>query len=181
MAFLDFLLRPKAGAPAPTIEDMEAKLLDLHQERERSSEFLAGLEARRNEMLIDDKPASEISKLDVEADSARIAIEKSELFESELLSRLAVLHGAEAETAWRSGYDQMHSCALTYAESLRASLAELYKFRAAAEGLNGFGYGMRRPEAPPVVLGSEILERWLRDFEQDHDFEMNRRARQSHD
>jgi hypothetical protein len=145
---------------------------------ERCQATAQGIEKKRAELLIDDKPPTEIIKLDVEGDTARVTIEKTELFEQEILNRMAALHGAEAEARWRSAYDSMHSCALEYAKSLRASLAELYKFRAAAGELNNFSYAMRRPEAPPVVLGDEILERWLRDLEQDHDFEINRRARQ---
>jgi hypothetical protein len=92
---------------------------------------------------------------------------------------MAILHGDVAEQAWRESYDQMHEAALSYAQSMRASLQALYVYRGASEPLANFGFGMRRAEAAPVVLGSEILENWLRDVETNHDFELSRRARQS--
>jgi hypothetical protein len=178
MAFLDFLLKPKPSAPPVTIVDLEAKLSELHQERERSTSFLAGLETRRNQMLIDDRPPSEISKLDIDADAARIAIEKSEIFEAEILGRMAALHGAKAEAAWREAYDAMHMSAMSFAQKMSDCLNALCAFRAAAEELNNFPYGMRRPSAPPIILGNEALQNWLRDLESDDDFEQSRRARQ---
>ena len=179
MAFLDFLIRPKPNAPPVTIADLETKLSELHQERERSTAFLAGLEARRNEMLIDDKPASEISKLDAEADAARIAVEKSEIFETEILAKLALLHGDAAEKDWREAYDSMHCAALKFAAKMSECLEELHVFRAAAGELDRFNYGMRRPSPPPIILGNEALQNWLRDLESDDDFEQGRRARQA--
>jgi hypothetical protein len=44
--FLDFLLRPKPSAPAPTIKDLEGKLRELHESRAKSVEFLAGISWR---------------------------------------------------------------------------------------------------------------------------------------
>jgi hypothetical protein len=178
VAFLDFLIKPKPNAPALSIETLEGKLAELREARERSAAFLATIEDRRAKLLLDDADPAKIIALDTEADAARIAIEKSEIFEGEILARLAAMHGAEAERAWREAYDRMHATALDYARSMSVSLAALYTFRGAADELNRFGYGMRKPEPAPVVLGSEILERWLRDLEQDHDFELNRRARQ---
>jgi hypothetical protein len=101
--FLDFLLRAKPNAP-----DLEGKLAELRESRERSTAFLAGLEARRNEMLLDDKPAADIAKLDTEADGARISLEKSEIFESEIVARIASMHGDAAEKECRRCYDIMH-------------------------------------------------------------------------
>jgi hypothetical protein len=54
---------------------------------------------------------------------------------------------------------------------MRNALEKLYTYRAACDGLNQFGIGMRRPEPAPVVLGTEILKRWLRDVENNDDFE----------
>jgi hypothetical protein len=178
MAFLDFL-KPKQNGHAPTIDVLEGKLSELHESRERSASFLATIEERRAKLLIDDADPAKIIALDAEADAARISIEKGELFEQEILARMAVLHGAQAETAWRDAYDRMHRSALEYAESLRASLAALYRLRGATDQLSVFGIGMRRPEPGPIILGSEILERWLRDVEQNHDFELSRRERQA--
>jgi hypothetical protein len=133
--FLDFLIRPKANAPAVSIEDLEGKLAELRESRERSNAFLASIESRRAKLMIDDADPAKIIALDIEADSARISLEKSDVFEGELLTRLAALHGDAAEQAWREAYDQMHEAALEYAGSMRASLQSLYEYRAASEHL----------------------------------------------
>jgi hypothetical protein len=177
--FLNFLLKPKPDAPPVTIADLEQKLRELHETRDRSTTFLAGIEDRRAKLLLDDADPQKIIALDAEVDASRISLEKTEIFEGEILSRLSELHGDIAEQAWREAYDNMHSAAMKFAGKMSDCLQELYAYRAAAEGLNGFGYGMRRPGPAPVILGTESLQNWLRDLESDHDFELNRRERQA--
>jgi hypothetical protein len=178
MAFLDFLKRPKQDGPGATLEDCEAALAKLHEDRARAEEFLANIDARRTDLLMNDADPKKIQALDIEGDVSRLQLEKFELFEAEIVNRLAHVHGLAAEQDWRRAYDAMHMAAMSFAQKMSDCLGELYAFRAAAGELNRFNYGMRRPSGPPVILGNEALQNWLRDLEADHDFELNRRARQ---
>src|SRR5580692_13176972 len=99
MAFLDFL-RPKGNGrrkpPADQRADMDAALEKIAVERASAQLVLAGLDRRREDLLLADAPASEIVKLDEEGDHARIKLEKLDVFEAELCARLSELEGIDA-------------------------------------------------------------------------------------
>jgi hypothetical protein len=109
MAFLDFL-RPKgngkAKPPADQRADIDAALERIAVERSSARLVIDGLESRREDLLLADAPASEIMKLDAEGDTARIKLEKLDVFEAEIHARLSEVEGIAAEIEWRRLFDR---------------------------------------------------------------------------
>src|ERR1700674_451885 len=99
MAFLDFL-KPKgngkAKQPADQRADIDAALEKIAVERSSAQLVLAGLDRRREDLLLADAPASEIVAIDEEGDHARIKLEKLDVFEAEIHARLSEVEGIEA-------------------------------------------------------------------------------------
>lgn len=129
MGFLDFLKPRKPDDHQPTIADCESKLTELHEDRARAEEFLANLESRRTELLLSDEDPKKIHALDIEGDASRLRLEKLELFESEIVAKIASMRGAEIEAAWRQRYDAAHAAAMNHAEQMRRAMTTLFAYR----------------------------------------------------
>ena|ERR1700732_5296868 len=134
MAFLDFL-KPKGGngrkPPADQRADIDAALAKIAQERAAAQSVLDGLDQRREGLLLADAPESEIVKLDAEGDTARIKLEKLDVFEAEVHAPLSELQGIEAEAEWRRLFDARHAAACEFASSFNETCGAMFALRSA--------------------------------------------------
>jgi len=147
-----------AKPPADQRADLGAALARIAEERVDAQKVLDGLESRRECLLLADAPESEILALDCEADSARIRLEKLDVFEIKIAARLDALRSDVAESEWRDTFARRYSACLEYAAAVRDATE---KFRS---------------KAPTVFPESEILQKFLLGIERASDFEMSRRA-----
>jgi hypothetical protein len=182
MAFLDFL-KPKgngkAKPPADQRADIDAALAKIAVERSSAQLVLAGLDRRREDLLLADAPASEIVKLDEEGDHARIRLEKLDAFEAEIHARLSELQGIEAEVEWRRLFDARHAAACEFASSFNETCARMFELRSATSAASASEIARRfglLSEAPPLILSGESLQKFLRETEMMADLEARRRA-----
>jgi hypothetical protein len=182
MAFLDFL-RPKgngkAKPPADQRADIDVALATIAQERTAAQSVLGGLESRRENMLRADGPESEIAALDKEGDSARIKLEKLDMFEAEVHARLSELQGTEAEAEWRRLFDARHAAACDFAASFNAAIGAMFALRSATNAASASEIARRfglLTEPPPLILSGESLQKLLRETEMMADLEARRRA-----
>ena len=182
MAFLDFL-RPKgngkAKPPADQRTDIDAALERIAQERADAQEVLNSLESRRESLLLADAPESEIVKLDQESDTARIKLEKLDMFEAEVHARLSELQGTEAEAEWRRLFDARHAAACEFAASFNSTIGAMFALRSATNAASASEIARRfglLTEAPPLILSGESLQKFLLETETMSDLEARRRA-----
>jgi hypothetical protein len=182
MAFLDFL-KPKgngkAKPPADRRADIDAALERIATERGAAIGVLSGLESRREKLLLADAPESEISALDNEGDSARVRLEKCDVFEGEVHARLSELQGIEAEVEWRRLHDARHQAACEFAASFNETCAYMFALRSASGAASASEIGRKfglLTEAPPLILSGESLQKFLRETEMMADLETRRRA-----
>jgi hypothetical protein len=182
MAFLDFL-RPKKNGhvkpPADQRADLDAALAKIAQERAAAQEVLAGLDQRREDLLLADAPASEIVKLDEEGDHARIKLEKLEIFEAEIHARLSELQGIGAEVEWRRLFDARHAAACEFASRFNEACGAIFALRSATNAASASEIARRfglLTEPPPLILSGEALQKFLRETEMMVDLEARRRA-----
>jgi hypothetical protein len=183
MAFLDFL-KPKGGngkAKPPDAQraELAEALATIAQDRAAAQLLLDSHESRRETMLRDDAPASEIVKLDEEGDHARIKLEKLDVFESELHARLSEVEGIEAEVEWRRLFDARHNAACEFASSFNETCGRMFALRSATNAASASELGRRfglLTEPPPLILSGESLQRFLRETELMSDRESRRRA-----
>jgi hypothetical protein len=182
MAFLDFLRSKKNGhAKPPDAQraDIDAALAKLAVERSSAQLVLAGLDRRREELLLHDAPESEIVKLDAEGDHARIKLEKLDVFEAEVHARLSELQGVEAEAEWRRLFDARHAAACEFAASFNETCRLMFAFRSATNAASASEIARRfglLTEPPPLILSGESLQKFLRETELMADLESRRRA-----
>jgi hypothetical protein len=181
MAFLDFLKR-KNGHAKPLDDqraDIDAALAKISVERTSAQEVLAGLDRRREDLLLADAPASEIVKLDAEGDHARIKLEKLDVFEAEIHARLSEVEGIEAEVEWRRLFDERHVAACDFAASFNAAIGAMFALRSATNAASASPIARRfglLTEPPPLILSGESLQKLLRETEMMADLEARRRA-----
>jgi hypothetical protein len=178
MAFLDFLRR-KANPSSPDAQtaEIEAAHARLAEDRAEAEAVLAGLDARRQRLILSDAPSADILALDAEGDAARIRLEKCDAFEIEIEARRSELAGLEAEREWRVVYDAYRSAAYDYASAFNSAADALFGLRRAMSAVSAHDIGGRLGiETPPILLGAELLQSFLREIERVHDFETNRRA-----
>jgi hypothetical protein len=182
MAFLDFL-RPKgngkAKPPADQRSDIDAALAKIAVERTSAQLVLAGLDRRREDLLLADAPASEIVKLDEEGDHARIKLEKLDVFEAEVCARLPELEGIDAEVEWRRLFDARHAAACEFASSFNETCGRMFELRLATNAASASEIGRKfglLTEPPPLILSGESLQKFLHETEMMSDLEARRRA-----
>jgi hypothetical protein len=182
MAFLDFL-RPKgngkAKPPADQRADIDVALATIAHDRAAAQSVLDGLDQRRENLLLADAPETEIVKLDNEGDTARIKLEKLDMFEAEIHARLSEVEGIEAEADWRRLFDARHKAACDFAASFNETCGLMFALRsatnAAAASEIGRKFGLLT-EPPPLILSGESLQKFLRETEMMSDLESRRRA-----
>jgi hypothetical protein len=182
MAFLDFLKRKGNGKPKPPDEqraELDAALAKIAQERAEAQSTLDGLDQRRESLLLADAPEAEIVALDKAGDSARIKLEKLDVFEDEIHAHLSAVEGIEAEIEWRRVFSDRHRAACAFAESFDETRRLMFAFREAsgAASANPIArqFGLMA-EAPPIILSGEALQKFLRETEAMADLEARRRA-----
>jgi hypothetical protein len=148
-------------------------------ERTSAQLVLAGLDRRREDLLLADASAGEIVKVDAEGDHARIKLEELDVFEAEIHARLSEVEGIEAEVEWRRLFDARHAAACGFASAFNAAIGAMFELRsatnaaAASEIARRFGLLC---EPPPLILSGESLQRFLRETEMMSDRESRRRA-----
>jgi hypothetical protein len=182
MAFLDFL-KPKgngkANPPADQRADIDAALAKIAQERAAAIGVLDSLESRRGGLLLADAPDGDIAALDKEGDSARLRLEKLDVFEVELHAKLSDLEGIEAELEWRRLFDARHQAACDFASSFNETCGRMFELRAATNTASASEFGRKfslLTEPPPLILSGEALQKFLRETEMMSDLESRRRA-----
>jgi hypothetical protein len=182
MAFLDFLRRQKNGhakAPDDQRADIDAALEKIAVERAAAQLVLAGLDRRREDLLLADAPAGEIVKLDEEGDHARIKLEKLDVFEAEVHARLSEVEGIEAEVEWRKLFDARHAAACEFASSFNETCGRMFELRSATNAASASEIGRKfglMTEPPPLILSGESLQKFLLETETMSDLEARRRA-----
>jgi hypothetical protein len=180
MAFLDFLKpKGKAKPPADRRVDLGAALAKIAQERAAAIGVLDSLESRREGLLLADAPEPEIVKLDAEGDSARIRLEKLDIFEAEIHAGLSEVEGIEAEIEWRRLFEERHEAACNFASAFNAAIGAMFAFRAATNAAAANEIARRfglLTEPPPLILSGESLQKFLRETEMMADLEARRRA-----
>jgi hypothetical protein len=178
MAFLDFL-RHKATPASPDAQaaEIEAAHTRLAEDRAGAQAVLAGLDARRQALLLADAPEADILALDAEGDAARIRLEKFDAFEIELAARQSETAGLEAERAWREAFDVYHAAACEYASSVNSAIERLFDLRRAMGAVDAHDIGQRIGiDRPPILLNGSLLQKFLHEIERTSDFEASRRA-----
>jgi hypothetical protein len=153
--------------------------LKIAEDRAAVQLVLDGLEQRREELLRSDAAEGEVIRLDAEGDHARIKLEKLDVFESELHARLSELEGIEAEVEWRKLFDARHQAACDFAASFNETCWLMFALRSATNAASASeiarAFGLLS-EAPPLILGGESLQKFLRETEMMADLEARRRA-----
>jgi hypothetical protein len=181
MAFLDFL-RPKGNGKKPPADqrvELDAALAKIAVERASAQLVLAGLDRRRDDMLLADAPEIEIVKLDAEGDTARVKLEKLDLFEAEIHARLSEVEGIEDEVEWRRLFDARHAAACEFAASFNETCGRMFALRSATNAASASEIARRfglLTEPPPLTLSGESLQKFLRETEMMADLEARRRA-----
>jgi hypothetical protein len=177
MAFLDFL-KPKGNGktrpPADQRTDLDAALAKIAQERAAVQLVLDGLESRREGLLLADAPDGDIAALDKEGDSARVRLEKLDVFEVEVHAKLSDLEGIEAEVEWRRLFDARHAAACDFASSFNETCGRMFALRAATNAASASSIGRKfglLTEPPPLILSGESLQKFLRETEMMSDLE----------
>jgi hypothetical protein len=133
MSFLSRFLPPsKKGVDAKTpparIERLQEALGKIEQERAAKDALLGAHLEKRRALLLADAPDESILAHDLEADRARLNVEKLDEAGSKIRELLEFESDVLAEQAWRKFYDEWYRLALECLEALQTAHAVQQRF-----------------------------------------------------
>ena len=173
----DLLGLIRAQDPTTTVVDIQTALDALGDERENAHTRLAALAEKRRAALMSDADASAIAKFDHEADAARLLVERLDLLEPELISKLQHARGDARRQEWKERYRLYHESALAYATALRAAVAALDRLVETSDSARAAGFEAEWRScfvSPPLLLSKDNVEQFLVNQERTNDAELAR-------
>ncbi|UQD96140.1 hypothetical protein [Bradyrhizobium japonicum] len=119
----DILNAVRGAGEADTVEGCEAALRRVVDERNAANAAIAGRSSRRRALLLDDASDKQVAALDREIEGNHLTLERLEIVEEDLFSRLQALRSEARQQAWRLLTKEYTDASVKLAKALRAALA----------------------------------------------------------
>jgi hypothetical protein len=143
MKIFDFLKSKSGSGSTPgDIGELESALVGLRQARDEATAELAQMAARRRELLLADAPEQDILAHDVKVDKQHISLERFDLAETELLSRLAAARSDEEEMVWRQFFEKYYGAAEAYGAALVKACKAFQRCHPMAKAVHEAGHAV---------------------------------------
>jgi len=176
MSFLDRFLNPAKGAassPAVNIENLRAALVKVQNERDAQASALSQQHEIRRNLLMQDAQTEQILAHDIDAEKAKIAVEKLDEAYRQIKARIEDEQLLIDDQEWRKFYDSWREEAIAFMKAIDAAQTAEQKFMTVHDLAKGdFLCALRMDRIPRIVQGSLPA-----DVARIHAKEIGRRAR----
>ncbi|MFI5011752.1 MAG: hypothetical protein ACHQAY_05345 [Hyphomicrobiales bacterium] len=167
------------SAKARTIPQIEAALVRLGEERKTANAALLAASAERKQAILQDAADEEITALDVAADKHRLALERCELAEPQLLLELEGARSEARRILWE-GAKARHADAVAKFRLAYRGAIEAFETVAALNGeARGAGFAVEADHAlivPPRVLDRAALNNFEEELDRRRDAAAEKRS-----
>ena len=130
----------RGGGDTDTMTGCETALSRLQAERTAATAALETGGARRRALLIEDATDKQIAALEREIDAYRLTLERLELIEDGLISRMQVLRSGHRHEMWLKLYKRHAAAAAEYVAKHRSAARALSELRAISDESRAAGF-----------------------------------------